>query len=295
MSIHLLPSSQINRRDVLAVAGLSALAATGLSLHRSAFAEDASPAAVEALQRDILFETNLPADTFKEDAYFAGYFISSMQPDSSATWDMKDQIAQTNYVFKGTLTLVKSGPGTILRKDGTIEEYGAEDTIVLNVGDTRVVTDLSRPQVYANTGTEANRWTYCPIGLPTEEEIEFTGEHLRDEWFAVMGDVEWAQAGLSAGDLTIRLEQVTMPVGSTMEIGPGGPPVMRIMDQGRLSREVTRLDGTVSEPFMMNIGVFPNLPGENIDHWTFTNSGDKECIIYEYSLIPATGSATPEA
>lgn len=285
------------RRQLMMLAtGAIALGATNLRDRSLVLAQESSPVPVP--KGELLFETTIPAITFPEPAYYAGFFISSEQPETSTTYEMAGNVFQMNYVFAGTLFVEAGGPARIVRNDGTIEEIAGDDSVTLNVGDARVIFDHTRPQVYANTGSEQNRWTYCPIGFASEREIAFTGSRLIDEAIVVISDDEWISAGLGGKSILARLERITIPFGSVYEFSVDTYPVMRFLDSGRVDIVMTRLDGTQGRPMNRGPAALPSLMIPNVASITMTGVTPDQgpAVLYAYSLQPMDdGVATPDA
>jgi hypothetical protein len=291
------PEIRTTRRRIMKVAaGGIALGAAGLREWSPILAQEASP--VPGAVVDRLFETFFPASTFPEPIYYAGFIISTEEPASSTTYEMPGNVCQVNYVFEGTLTIEAGGAARIVRNDGAIEEIRADDSVTLDVGDTRVIFDHSRPQVYANTGPEPNRWTYCPIGVPSELEIAYTGSRLIDEAIVVLTDDEWMSAGLGGKGILARLERITIPYGGVYEFPVDTHPVMRILDAGRVDIVITRLDGTMGQPINRGPAAMPSLMIPNAASITMTGVTPDQgpTVLYAYSLQPMDdGVATPDA
>lgn len=285
------------RRQMMKLAaGGIALGAAGLGKRSPVLAQEASPVPSAVLDR--LFETTFPASMFPAPAFYAGFFLSTQRPATSTTYEMLGNVCQVNYVFEGTLTIEAGGPARIVRNDGAIEQIGADDSVTLDVGDTRVIFDHSRPQVYANTGLEPNLWTYCPIGDASEREIAHTGSSLVDEAFVGITDDEWISAGLSGKSILARLERVTIPYGGVFDFPTDTYPIMRILDAGRVDIVITRLDGTKSQPMNRGPAALPSLMLPNAASITMTGVTPDQgsAVLYAYSLQPMEeGMATPDA
>jgi len=175
-----------------------------------------------------------------------------------------------------------------LQRGGTIEEVAPGTEVALGVGDAVVYVENAAAQKGRNPGDTETRAVSFGVFSVAPPLPEFPG---------VVSRTDWERSGLAESDVTVRVEQVTIPAGGHLALQPElTAPRFYAVHEGTVEWALTQPDGPtpVLRFFPGNMIRFrPLNEGEMLE---LRNPGEEPLVLLQLTLGPsatAVAVATP--
>lgn len=187
---------------------------------------------------ELLGTVTLPAAAIPSGALSSLVWHIVAQPGGSETRAADDTQpgVETYFVLEGDYTVRVDGPVRVVHADGTTDDLAPGTEIMVGPGEAWIDLDLTAAATFRNAGSTPA--VFVGVGFWAQSGTMNRGTTdppaSVDGMATSLSPGDWAQAG----PLMVTLRRVTLPSGAHLPPSAEPLPILRFVEQGRLTREI---------------------------------------------------------
>jgi hypothetical protein len=172
-----------------------------------------------------------------------------------------------------------------LQRHGTTEEIAPGTEVMLGSGDAVVYVENAAAQVVRNPGDRETQTVSFGVFSVAPPETDYPG---------VIRKADWERSGLAASNVTVTVERLTLPAGSSLPVvtDPRAPRVFAVM-AGTVEWVLTQPDGQTPVLRFFPGQMIRFRPLDEGEQLQLHNPGNEPLVLLQLTLSPAqAGAAT---